>query len=209
MMEIDNEIGIVYLLTNPAMPRLIKIGSTTREHTKIRMDELYSTGVPVPFVCAYAAKVKNPAKVEDALHIAFSPNRINPRREFFEIEASQAISILKLLEIENSTIQIEREVEMVDAVSLEAGKAYSKKRPRFNFVEMGIPIGSQLICTKNGEEAIVNTDRTVIYKGEITSLTNATRIILGNAYHVAPGPYWEFNGKRLSQIYDETYIKEE
>jgi len=42
------EYGIVYLLTNPVMPGLVKIGMTTQEDIDKRMKELYTTGVPVP-----------------------------------------------------------------------------------------------------------------------------------------------------------------
>ena len=88
--------GIIYILTNPIMPGIIKIGKTTQEDVKLRMAQLYSTGVPLPFDCEYAAKVKNIDEVERALHTAFGPDRVNPKREFFEIEANQAISIIKL-----------------------------------------------------------------------------------------------------------------
>ncbi|MEI6343800.1 MAG: GIY-YIG nuclease family protein [Verrucomicrobiota bacterium] len=30
--------------------------------------------------------MKNPDEVERALHIAFAPQRINPKREFFQID---------------------------------------------------------------------------------------------------------------------------
>lgn len=49
---------IVYLLTNPAMPGLVKIEKTTSYDPKVRMGELYSTGVPVPFECAKALRVE-------------------------------------------------------------------------------------------------------------------------------------------------------
>jgi len=75
--------GIIYLLSNPAMPGILKIGKTTKEDVKLRMKELYSSGVPLPFECVYAAKVKNIDEVERALHTAFSPDRLNPKREFF------------------------------------------------------------------------------------------------------------------------------
>ena len=40
--------GLVYILANPAMPGLVKIGQTTNEITS-RMNELNTTGVPLPF----------------------------------------------------------------------------------------------------------------------------------------------------------------
>ena len=46
--------GIVYVLTNPAFPNLVKIGITTRDEVQVRMAELYTTGVPLPFKCVYA-----------------------------------------------------------------------------------------------------------------------------------------------------------
>ena len=52
------EYGIVYLLTNPVMPGLVKIGMTTQEDIDKRMKELYTTGVPVPFECKFACKVR-------------------------------------------------------------------------------------------------------------------------------------------------------
>lgn len=87
------EYGIVYLLTNPVMPGLVKIGMTTQEDIDKRMKELYTTGVPVPFECQFACKVKKGdcAKIEKALHTAFAPQRINANREFFRIQVEQAI----------------------------------------------------------------------------------------------------------------------
>ena len=202
----EREIGIVYVLTNPAMPNLIKIGYTANEDVKIRMAQIYSSGVPLPFECVYAARVLDHERVEKALHIAFGPDRINPKREFFEIEASQAIAIIKLLEIEDVTPKVASEQEVVDEIERDAGEAYAnKKRPRFNFSEMSIPIGSLLVSIANGETVIVKNDRAVEFRGEDTSLTYATRVILNNGYHVAPGPYWTFNGRKLRDIYNETY----
>ena len=82
------EYGIVYLLTNPVMPGLVKIGMTTRDDIDARLKELYTTGVPVPFECQFACKVdkKDCVKIEHALHTAFAPQRVNANREFFRIQ---------------------------------------------------------------------------------------------------------------------------
>jgi hypothetical protein len=200
--------GIIYILTNPIMPGIIKIGKTDQEDVKLRMAQLYSTGVPLPFECAYAAKVKNIDDVERSLHTAFSPNRVNPKREFFEIESFQAIAIIKLLEVENVSPLVEKEANVIDPLEVDAGKIYAQKRPKLNFEEMGIPVGSELIFNNNGEIATVVSEKMVRFRDEETSLTNATRMALGEgyAYHVAPGPYWSYNGRKLKEIYNETYI---
>jgi len=56
-MNNDENLGIIYVLTNPAMSGLVKIGKTSRNSVDGRLNELYSTGVPVPFECAFAARV--------------------------------------------------------------------------------------------------------------------------------------------------------
>ena len=48
-MSDDNSYGVVYVLTNPAMPGIVKIGKTSRSDIHARLNELYSTGVPLPF----------------------------------------------------------------------------------------------------------------------------------------------------------------
>lgn len=62
--------GIIYVLTNPAMPGLVKIGMTARDDPRVRMDELYtkSAGVPVPFHCVRAVRVDDERAAEKALH---------------------------------------------------------------------------------------------------------------------------------------------
>ncbi|HAD33606.1 MAG TPA: hypothetical protein DCF44_03785, partial [Chitinophagaceae bacterium] len=120
--------GIIYILSNPAMPGIVKIGKTTKEDVKLRMKELYSSGVRLPFECVYAAKVRDIDEVERALHTAFSPDRLNPKREFFEIESMQAIAIIKLLELQNVSPLVEQEANVIDNVELQAGKAYAQKR---------------------------------------------------------------------------------
>jgi hypothetical protein len=80
-----------------------------------------------------------------------------------------------------------------------------------NFEEMGIPVGLELSFNNSGEIAFIISDRTVKFRDEETSLTNATRQALGDgyAYNVASGPYWSFNGRRLRDIYNDTYQRPE
>ena len=88
--------GIVYVLRNPAFPQYIKIG-TTKSDVDSRLASLYSTGVPLPFECVYAGEVHSGLSAKDVekrLHKAFEPHRINPGREFFEMELDQARAIL-------------------------------------------------------------------------------------------------------------------
>lgn len=197
--------GIVYILTNPAMKGLVKIGMTTRDEVGIRMGELYSTGVPVPFECSFAGRVNDVKAVERAFHIAFGPYRINPNREFFEIEDTQAIELLRLMCLEDVTPSLNTELDKVDEVSRDSGKRMKQRRPPLNFETMKLSVGSILHSSYDDSQCTVADERKVNFGGEIMSLSKATRTILGLDYNVKPCPYWIFEGKSLSEIYNDTY----
>ena len=89
MVEETKHPGIVYVLSNRAMPGCIKIGQTgsyvvSVEDVECRVIELSQHfGVPVSFRCEYAALLDDHELVEKALHRTFAPYRLSPRREFF------------------------------------------------------------------------------------------------------------------------------
>lgn len=204
------ESQIVYALTNSAMSGLVKIGKTTQEDVSIRMSQLYSTGVPVPFECLYAVEVDDCSKVESALHIAFGPYRINPNREFFKIEPEQAISILELLGPNNATERIANELNQnVSQAEKDSGEKL-KKRPNMNYFEMGLNRGDLLYFVDNENITVsIHSEKKVDFNGEIISLTKATKIILGLDYAVQPARKWKYHGRLLIDLYDETYSGED
>lgn len=212
-MPADNNIQIVYVLTNPAMPGLVKIGKTTQVEVEERMKQLYGTGVPVPFDCAFACKVKDATEVEKSLHFAFGNTRINPNREFFKLEPERVIAVLKLLKVDDITTQFERQIESdvaaIDKQSSETLKA--SRRPRMNFHELGIPDGSVLVFKDGTAEVKVVSDKKVEFNGEVCSLVSVTRKMLGlpDDYALQPSPYWIFNGKTVKAIYDAFHDSED
>jgi hypothetical protein len=204
---------IVYVLTNPAMPGLVKIGKTTQLEVEDRMKQLYGTGVPVPFDCAFACRVKDATEVERALHFAFGNARVNPNREFFRLEAERVIAVLKLLKVDDITTQFEQQIESeTDVVDMQsAANLKETRRPKMNFVQLGIPVGS-ILQFKNGDAAVrVLSEKKVEFNGEECSLTAATRKVLGLAedYPLQPSPYWLFQGKTVKEIYDSFHDGED
>ena len=201
--------NIVYVLTNPAMPNIVKIGKTTRDNPQVRMDELYRhSGVPLPFECVVAIELEDVQAdgLEKALHIAFAPNRVNPRREFFEIEAGQAEAILRQFSGQDVTPNVNEESDdNLDTIDRETVKQFKAKRPPLNFVEMGIPIGSTLKSLRTDEEITVVEAKKVLCREEKMSLTKATKTILELDYSPAPCPQWLFDGRNLNEIFRETY----
>lgn len=197
--------NVVYVLTNSAMPGLVKIGYTTQDDANARLSQLYTTGVPVPFELNYACKVQNVVEVERALHVAFAPHRINPKREFFKIDPEQAIAILKLLHMEDATAEIERQPSTIDQESIIAAAQFKAKRPNMNFSEMGIHYGAELHSIHGAAIAYVLGAKKVCFNDEEMSLTAATRLILGIEHSVQPSPHWTYQGRLLKSIYEETY----
>ena len=197
--------GIVYLLTNEAMPGLIKIGKTTADDPQVRMDQLYNTSVPVPFECVLAKQVGDQDAVEKALHMAFGPYRFNPKREFFKIDPEQAVAVLSIVDGEVVTPAVNEANNAISEIERSASKQLRNRRPPPNFEEMGIPVGSVLEPTTGEETAIVVDNRKVRFRDQEMSLTGATQLREDLPYAVRPGAYWLYNGRKVSDIYNETY----
>lgn len=201
--------GIVYILTNPAMPGLVKIGRTSRG-MDARLNELYSTGVPLPFECAYAARVDDEAKVERAFHRAFDPYRVNPKREFFTIEPEQAIGLLELMAVEDVTPVVQKQAESVDVEAKPSIEKFKKgRKPPLNFLEVGVPVGSTLFFTEGPQTCTVEDPRHVCFEGDIWTMTRLAQRLTGLERSLRGSSYFTYQGKKLSEIYDETYSASE
>ena len=203
------ESGIVYILSNSAMPGIYKIGITSRDDVSNRLRELFTTSVPVPFECEYACRVDDCKKVESALHYAFDPERINPQREFFKTDPDRVISILKLLEKEDITNQINNsESKNINKIDLESAQKLKKtRRPPLDFILMGMNIGDELhyLDEDNNVTVKIKTNKTVEYNDTEYSLTKLTQELLNLDYAIQPTRKWSFNGKSLHEIYNDTY----
>lgn len=87
--------GIVYILSNPGMPGLLKIGRTGRP-LAIRLREINSaTGVPFPYKVEAIIEARNAKAVEAATHAALCGKRVNRRREFFRSDLASALRAAK------------------------------------------------------------------------------------------------------------------
>ena len=82
--------GYVYVLSNPSMPGIVKIGRS-KAGGKHRASQLYTTGVPMPFLLEFEMLVTDPEFVEVAAHEHLEQRRVNGSREFFACETDEAI----------------------------------------------------------------------------------------------------------------------
>lgn len=88
--------GYLYVLINPSMMNLVKVGMTTRDVQK-RCNELNSaTGVATPFIVGFSEEVSDAPKAEKLVHdlLQSRGTRANPNREFFEISLNEAVKAI-------------------------------------------------------------------------------------------------------------------
>ena len=195
--------GIVYVLENPAMQGYIKLGRT--ENLTQRMQSLFDTSVPVPFICHYAAKVAEPAKVEKALFEAFGDKRSHPRREFFTVEPHRAAAIIRLVEIEDVTSQgqIDNSAGHEDTASVNQATA---KAERLHFEMLDIEVGEILESVKGSEitcKVVQQKPARVEYEGEEMSLSMAAQKVTNSNWGLQGSKYWMYNGRTLQEIREQ------
>jgi hypothetical protein len=117
----------LYVLTNPAMMKMVKIGRTNREMAK-HLKELFTTGVPVAFDCAYAGLVEDSSQVEKDIHAHFVRKRLSPNCEYFLITARTAIKAIKPYELEDITLKVRDEVDSLLSDKERAERKAARKK---------------------------------------------------------------------------------
>lgn len=86
--------GYVYVLSNPSMPGMVKIGRTERS-VQQRANELWQTGVPTPFKVECEVRSPDCAEMERWAHEKFHQFRVSEGREFFRVECAEVLEFLE------------------------------------------------------------------------------------------------------------------
>lgn len=85
----------VYILSNPSMPGMVKIGYTNNE-PDVRVKEINrATGIPTDFVVEFALPCVNGYEVEQLVHEELEDLRVNNRKEFFKVSVEDAIYLIQ------------------------------------------------------------------------------------------------------------------
>jgi len=87
----------VYVLSNPTMPGLLKIGSTGKDPNQRAKQISRGTGIPLEFEVEYAYRCFNAVKLERELHKYFKPQRINNQKEFFRMSLNSVKEGINIL----------------------------------------------------------------------------------------------------------------
>jgi hypothetical protein len=84
--------GFLYIVSNPAMPGLLKVGYTTRAVNQ-RLTELASTGVPGKFRLEFYCEIESSVVLERKTHSAL--RKYHHNKEFFKCSVHEAVRAVK------------------------------------------------------------------------------------------------------------------
>lgn len=194
--------GYIYIMTNPALKGMVKIGYATDVET--RRKQLSTTALPYEYE-VYATYETSGNLEDKKLHRMIdnlNPDlRVTSNREFFVMTAQDAYDLLEAIATISGT------KDKLKIVKPSTGKKQKIRKPPVNFSKCGIPVGAKLVFIDDpAVVATVVSDRKVEYNGEITSLSAISDRIKG---YSTPGPsFFTYNGKKVCDIAEETQWKD-
>ena len=217
------EKGFVYILTNPSFREdWVKIGKSKRP-VDVRSKELDTTAVPMPFEIYATIETAKFNEVEKNVHKMIdrlTDLRIRQNREFFNVEPSVALGILKeiatllddavVCEYHDGNPVVVNPKEKVCTAS-DKDLANTEKRKHsapFKFSYAGLKSGETIHFEPANIDVLVNDDKMVEYEGRLYSLSGFTKNFMplemqtpSQAYQ---GPkYFTYEGKTLSDLRQE------
>ena len=160
--------GYVYVLTNPCFKQnWVKIGMTDNLERRV-LELSQATGVPLPFEKYAVLKTSKYKEAEIMIHRLIGrlapDKRINPKKEFFNIEPEDAVSIMKDI----AKLLDDAEIIYFNEIVTEKtpAKSHSKKSPR-TFYAMGLKDGDTIYFIPAPEyKATVCGERTVLFENK-------------------------------------------
>jgi len=194
--------GYIYIMTNPALKGMVKIGFATDVET--RRKQLSTTALPYEYE-VYAAYETSGNLEDRKLHRMIdqlNPDlRVSSNREFFVMSPEDAFELLEAIATISGTKDKLKKIKIAES------KKQKVRKPSVNFSKCGIPIGAELVFIEDPTVvATVVSERKVQYNGEITSLSAISDHIKG---YSTPGPsYFTYQGRRVSDIAADTQWKE-
>ena len=201
--------GKIYVLTNDAMPDYIKIGFTSSEEVEIRMKQLDTTGLPLPFRLHACIEIDNAQRLERLAHDVFASHRARPNREFFLMEPETAVRYFHAISLNDVTARwIAVDQRMIDETgqTLQDDKVVKPKLASFTFESAGVPVGALVEFVRNPSfQVTVVNENEVEFEGNRTKLSPLARILFerigqANASGAYQGPlYFSYEDEILSE----------
>ena len=196
--------GIVYILTNPALEGLVKIGRVASQDPraiKTRIGHL-KAGSPYPYKCEGAARSADAKWAEHAIHELIDDGNGNEKvigggQEWFQMTVEKAT---KYLDAVKGLTRIPA-YEMAAVFPVPAEPKVSHPGEAFTFIKLGIPLGAVLTFQTDERATCVVTSLAppqVSYKGQEVTLNAASVLHTGK-----PGRgrwQWRYQGVPLHKL---------
>lgn len=195
--------GYIYIMTNPGLQDMVKIGYAA--DVEARRKQLSTTALPYEY--EIYATYETSGKLEDKkLHKLIdnlNPDlRVSKNREFFVMSPSEAYELLETIAIISGSQDKLEKVKKTNVVAQP-----KTKRPAINFSKCGIPVGAELIFVDDTTvKVVVESDKKVLYKGELTSLSAVAGKLKG-VKAIQGSSYFTYNGKLITDIAEDTQWK--
>lgn len=195
--------GYIYIMTNPALNGMVKIGYAA--DVELRRRQLSTTALPYEY--EVYATYETSGRLEDKkLHKLIdnlNPDlRVSCNREFFVMTAESAYELLETIAIISGT------TDKLHKVRATSDPIQKIRKPPINFAKCGIPVGAELVYTEDSTvKVIVESERKVLFNNESTSLS-AVAAMLKGVKAIQGSMYFTYNGKLLTDIACETQWRE-
>ena len=165
--------GFIYIMTNPCLKNMVKIGYAT--DVESRRKQLSTTALPYEYE-VYATYETSGNLEDKKLHKLIdnlNPDlRVSKNREFFMMSPDEAYELLETIALISGT---QEKLSLAVDDSADDATLQSARHPRrspINFEKCHIPVGAELVYIEDSSVVVtVESERKVIYKDEITSLS--------------------------------------
>ena len=213
--------GVIYILTNPSFKEYVKIGFATDIEKRLKQLNRSET---VPFAFrVYAIYDVESNLTDKELHKLI--DRLNPdlrtietfdgkkrEKEFYEMSPEDAYELLSCIaKISGTQDRLKRmKPEGHEVLDEElANEARSEaRRPPFNFIDCGIPEGSEIVFIEDDSVRPKVVDgRHIEWDGVVTSLSRLTQDLKGFDHPVQGTLWFTYEGKLLTKVREEHEMK--
>ena len=98
MKNIKDYEGFIYILNNPSLEGMVKIGATTKDPNDKCRELSSNPSIPTPFNIVYYLSSMNPFKVIGIVHTILDEYRVNKSRDFFKVDVAQTVNLIEDIE---------------------------------------------------------------------------------------------------------------
>ena len=208
--------GFIYVMINPSMPGLAKVGKTTRTSEERGIELSSATGGPSPFIIVYEHPVEDCHAAEAWIHTELERRgyRASNNREFFTAPIHEIVSVVAMGSNVKSTLNQQTNINsnpptedidqkrMAEDLSLLAdkflegsGDIVRNPSNALKLYEQAGILGDAYACEKAADLLINGCDG--IRKNPASAIDYLKRSIAANPKH-----NWACNGK-IGKIYSE------